>query len=202
VVERRIQSYPAAERNKAPIAEALAGVLPAAGTVLEVASGVGQHAEHLARAYPNLVWQPSECEDELREAIDARVRAAHLPNLSSAVHFDVLSSTPPLQEAAAMLCVNMIHVAPWPATEALFRQAASMLSVGAPLVLYGPFMRGGTHTAPSNAEFDARLRARNAEWGLRDLDHVAEAASAHGFRPADLLPMPANNFTAVFRRAG
>jgi hypothetical protein len=202
VGEGRIQAYPAAERNKGPIAEALAGVLPAAGTVLEVASGVGQHAEHLARAYPSLVWQPSEREEELREAIDARVRAAHLPNLVSAVHFDVLSPTPPLQQAAAMLCVNMIHVAPWPATVALFRQAASMLVRGAPLVLYGPFMRGGTHTARSNAEFDASLRARNAEWGLRDLDDVAEAASAHGLRPADLLPMPANNFTAVFRRAG
>jgi hypothetical protein len=114
--------------------------------------------------------------------------------------FDVLAHATPLARAEAVLCSNMIHIAPWPATEALLRHAARLLGAEEPLVLYGPFKRGGQHTAPSNAAFDANLRARNAAWGVRDLDEVTALARLQGFELAETVTMPANNLTVVFRR--
>ena len=191
---------PAAERNKQPIAEVLARVLPPAGVVFEVASGTGQHIEHFARAFAGLEWQPSEPDAESFALLAARVAAAALPNLRTPVSFDVLASAVPPVRAAAVLCSNMIHIAPWPATEALFQHAARLLGTGAPLVLYGPFKRGGQHTAPSNAAFDTSLRARNAAWGVRDLDDVQAAAWRRGFELTESVAMPANNLTIIFRR--
>ena len=191
---------PAAERNKQPIAEVLARVLPSAGLVFEVASGPGQHIEHFARTLAGLDWQGSEPDEELFALLAARVVGAALPNLRTPVLFDVLAHATPLPRAAAVLCSNMIHIAPWPATEALLQHAARQLPAGAPLVLYGPFKRGGQHTAPSNAAFDASLRTRNAAWGVRDLDEVTALATRHGFELAETVAMPANNLTVVFRR--
>jgi hypothetical protein len=190
----------AAERNKQPIAEALGGVLPESGLVLEIASGTGQHAEHFASTYPNLEWQPSEPDDESRAALVARVQRSALPNLRMPLAFDVHSSTAPISSADVVVCINMIHIAPWSACEALLRHASMLLAPGAPLFVYGPFMRDGLHTAPSNAAFDSSLRARNAAWGVRDLTDVDGLARGYGFTLALTMSMPANNLSIVWRR--
>jgi SAM-dependent methyltransferase len=189
-----------AERNKQPIATVLSGVLPSRGLVLEIASGTGQHAEHFARAWPALAWQPSEAEPRSRALLAARVAAVGLPNLRPPLAFDVHEERVPLEGADAVVCINMIHIAPWSACAALMRHAAALLAAGAPLVLYGPFMRDGAHTAPSNAAFDASLRGRNPDWGVRDLGAVDALARERGFEMADTVAMPANNLTIVWRR--
>lgn len=186
---------PAAARNRDAILAVLRGVLPGQGTVLEVASGSGEHAIHFAAALPGLVFRPSDPDADARASIDAW--AAGAPNIRPAIALDAAADWPALQ-ADVVLCINMIHIAPWAACEGLVRGAAAL---GAMLALYGPFMRGGRHTAPSNAEFDASLRARDPAWGVRDLGAVAALAAAHGFGPPEVMEMPANNLTVVFRRA-
>jgi len=195
-----LSTSPAAERNKQPIADVLARVLPPAGLVLEIASGTGQHAEHFARAFPSLTWQPSEPDAEALAPLTERVRRAALPNLRAPLELDV--HEPPLLRStvAAVICINMIHIAPWWACAALLLHAERWLAPGAPLVLYGPFKRGGKHTAPSNAAFDAQLRARDPEWGVRDLDDVVALARRHSLELAEVVAMPANNFSVVLRR--
>jgi hypothetical protein len=196
----QLPSSPAAERNKQAIAEVLARVLPRAGLVLEIASGTGQHAEHFARAFPSLTWQPSDSDLESLAILAERVRRAALPNLLAPLPLDVHVEAPQLGEIAAVVCSNMIHIAPWSACAALFAHAERWLARGAPLVLYGPFKRGGEHTAPSNAAFDASLRSRNSEWGVRDLDEVVALAQRHSFALAESVAMPANNLTVVLAR--
>ena len=196
----QLPTSPPAERNKQPIADVLAGVLPAAGLVFEVASGTGVHALHFARAMPALEWQPSEGDAELVALLAGRIADAALPNLRAPLRFDVHEPRAPLARADAVVCINMIHIAPWSACDALLRHAGALLVPGAPLVLYGPFMRDGVHTAPSNAEFDRSLRARNATWGLRDLGDVDGLARGHGFELALTVGMPANNLSVVWRR--
>jgi hypothetical protein len=194
------RDHPASHRNKQPIADALAGVLPATGLVFEVASGTGVHALHFARVFPNLEWQPSEGDSELVAPLAARIADAALPNLRAPLSFDVHEPRAPLERADAVVCINMIHIAPWSACEALLRHASALLAPGAPLVLYGPYMRDGVHTAPSNAEFDRDLKARNPAWGLRDLGDVDALARNHGFTLALTVGMPANNLSVVWRR--
>jgi hypothetical protein len=191
---------PAAERNKQPLADVLARVLPRSGLVLEIASGTGQHAEHFARALPSLTWQPSDADTEMFPALAARVQRAALPNLRAPLSFDVHASAPPLGDVAAIVCANMIHIAPWSACVALLDHAERLLAHDAPLLLYGPFKRGGEHTAPSNAAFDADLRRRNPEWGVRDLDEVVALARKRSLELAEVAAMPANNLTVVLRR--
>ena len=192
----------AAERNKAPILEVLARVLPKRGLVLEIASGTGQHATHFARALPDLTWQPSDPDAELRRSIDLRVREEQLTNVNPAIDLDVSRLPWPLPKADAAVCINMIHVAPWPATLALFQGAKALLPSRHVLFLYGPYRRFGDHTSAGNAQFDADLRAQNPEWGLRDLEAVSEVGAAAGFQLAEIVPMPANNFSLVFERTG
>lgn len=186
---------PAAARNRDALLEALRQVLPAHGLVLEVASGTGEHAAHFARTLPGLEWQPSDPSPEARASADAW--AAGLPNIRPALALDASAWPWPIARADAVLCVNMIHIAPWDACLGLLRGAAAILPAGAPLILYGPFLRDGVETAPGNREFDASLRARNPAWGIRRLEDVAMAAG--GFALSDVIPMPANNLTAVFR---
>jgi hypothetical protein len=193
---------PATLRNREPILDSLRRHLPAAGLVLEVASGTGEHAVHFARALPALVLQPSDPEAGARASIDAWARASGLPNLRPALALDATAPPAdwPLPRADAVVCINMAHIAPWAATLGLVRGAAALLPAGGPLLLYGPFRREGRHTAPSNAEFDAMLRAQDPAWGVRDLEAVAEAAVAQGFGPPEVEAMPANNLLVVFRR--
>jgi hypothetical protein len=193
-------SIPAADRNKGPILDVLARVLPRRGLVLEIASGTGQHVVHFAKALPGLTWQPSDPDSELRRSIALRVEEAQLPNVNSALDLDVTRLPWPLQTADVVLAINLIHVAPWSATLALLEGAQALLSSDQALLLYGPYRRCGGHTSEGNARFDVDLRAVNPEWGLRDLEAVADVAAASGFVLAETIDMPANNFTLVFRR--
>ena len=195
------RSAPAALRNRDAILTALRALLPPAGLVLEVASGSGEHAVHFAAALPDLVFQPSDPDPRARASIDAWAAGAGLPNLRPALALDAAMSPGawPIARADAVLCINMVHIAPWEAALGLVRGAARLLPTGAPLVLYGPFRRGGAHTARSNAAFDAALRAEDPRWGVRDLEALAEAAA--GFGPPTVVPMPANNLVLAFRRA-
>ena len=191
---------PAAARNRDPILDAIRGHLPAAGLVLEVASGSGEHAIHFAAALPGLAFQPSDPDAAARASIDAWAAASGLPNIRPALAIDAAAPGWPVAAADAVVCINMIHIAPLAAAEGLMRGAAAILPPGAPLILYGPYRRGGAHTAPSNAAFDADLRGRNPAWGVRDLEAVAALAAAQGFGPPEVIEMPANNLTVVFRR--
>ena len=191
---------PAAERNKQPILDVLEGWLPQSGIVLEIASGTGQHVVHFARALPALRWQPTDADPELRTAVAARAVSAALENVLPPLALDVLDAAWPVTAADAVLCINMIHIAPRAATAALLRGSARLLRGGAPLILYWPYKRGGRHTAASNEAFDASLRARNPDWGIRDLDEVAASARDNGFDLRDVVSMPANNLTVLFER--
>lgn len=191
---------PSAERNKGPILDVLGRVLRGSGVVLEIASGTGQHVVHFARALPGLDWQPSEPDAELRESIALRVREERLANVRPPMDLDVTRLPWPLQTAAAVLCINMIHVAPWSATLALLEGARALLPAGRILFLYGPYRRFGRHTAKSNEQFDTDLRARDPEWGLRDVEAVSEAAASSGFARVELVEMPANNLSLIFER--
>jgi hypothetical protein len=190
---------PAVARNRDAILEVLRGILPPRGLLLEVASGSGEHALHFAPAFPDLMFQPSDPDAEARASIDAWCAGAK--NIRPALALDAAAPDWPVQRADAVLCINMIHIAPWAACLGLLRGAARVLPSGAPLVFYGPFKRGGAHTAPSNEAFDESLRARDPAWGVRDLEAVAEAAAAAGFGPPGVTAMPANNLTVAFRRA-
>lgn len=190
-------SAPAVARNRDAILGVLRGVLPARGLVLEIASGSGEHCAHFAAALPALAWQPSEPTPEGRASCDAW--CGPLPNVRPALALDAAAEGWPVARADAVLCINMAHIAPWAATEGLLRGAARVLGAGAPLVLYGPWIRPGVPTAPSNLEFDASLKARNPAWGLRRLDAL-EAAAAGWFGAAEVTEMPANNVTLVLRR--
>lgn len=193
---------PAAERNKDAILAVLRRVLPQSGRVLEIASGTGQHAAHFAKALTGLVWQPSDPDAEHRASIAAWSEHEHLHNLRAPLDLDVSRPEWPIERADAVVCINLVHIAPWATTEALLCGAARILEPGGVLFLYGPYRRFGAHTAASNEAFDASLRAANPEWGVRDLEAVAEIAERVGLALAEVLPMPANNFSVVFRKVG
>lgn len=189
----------AALRNREPIAEVLARVLPERGTVLEIASGAGVHVAHFAARFPQLTFQPSEASAGALVDIDAH---AARENVLPAIHLDVLAWPWPIARADAILCINMIHASPPETLPALMRGAGALLSSGGLLVTYGPYRIGGAQTSESNVEFDAWLkRERHPSWGVRDLEAVVAAAEANGLVLDDRIVMPANNFTLVFRRS-
>jgi SAM-dependent methyltransferase len=192
---------PATLRNRAPLAAVLASWLPSAGTVLEIASGTGEHAVHFAAALPALAWQPSDPDAAHRRSIEAYRRTEGTANLRPPLDIDAAAADWPLrQPIAAVVCCNMIHIAPWAAAEGLVAGAGRHLKPGGGLFLYGPFRRGGQHTAPSNAAFDASLRALNPAWGVRDLEVVAALAAAAGLAPPLVEAMPANNLSLWFAK--
>lgn len=193
---------PAAARNVAPIADVLRRVLPPSGLVLEIASGSGQHAVHMAEALPALEWQPSDVDEAARRSIVAHTRDLGLSNIRSPLAIDASRQPWPVVQADAIVAINMIHIAPWDATTGLMAGAGTILAEGGILYLYGPFREGGAHTAPSNAAFDDSLRARNVSWGVRDIEAVVAAADAHGLHLAERVSMPANNLSLIFRKAG
>jgi SAM-dependent methyltransferase len=189
----------ATERNRDPILEVLRGVLPPAGLVLEIASGTGQHVAHFAPALPALRWQPSDASPAHLESIRAWSAASGADNIAAPLLLDVEREPWPVGQVDAILNINMIHIAPWSAAEALFRGAARLLPTAGVLYLYGPFKRGGQHTAPSNQRFDERLRGEDPRWGVRDVDELAVLATSVGFGPAEMIAMPANNLSLVYR---
>ena len=192
--------YPATQRNRDAILDVLRDALPPAGLVLEIASGSGEHVMHFAQALPGLTFQPSDPDADALRSIAAWAAERRLANIRPPVMLDASSDHWPVTQADAILCINMIHISPWPATLGLLRGAARVLPAGAPLYLYGPYVQSGVITAPSNEAFDASLKARNPEWGLRQLDDVAAAAHDAGFSAPTVTPMPANNLSVVFRR--
>jgi SAM-dependent methyltransferase len=196
--DRRLR-FPAATRNRQPILDVLSRHLPARGLVLEVASGSGEHVAHFAQACPGLTFQPSDPDPAHRASIDAWTAALGLANIRPAIDLDATAEVWPVATADAILCTNMIHIAPWAAAVGLMRGAGRALRPGGVLYLYGPYKRGGRHTAPSNEAFDAGLRAENPAWGVRDLEAVADLAAAQGFAAPVVVPMPANNLSLVFR---
>ncbi len=197
------QVAPAAERNAEPIREVLERVLPARGVVLEVASGTGQHAAHMARAFPQLGWQPSDPDAGALDSIEAWRAEAGLANLRPPIELDAAAGVWPIAAADAVVCINMIHIAPWQAVLGLLRGAGRILPEGGLLYLYGPYRFRGAFTAPSNAAFDASLRARDPAWGVRDLhDEIVPAAEQAGFELEEVVAMPANNHSIIFRRRG
>jgi hypothetical protein len=197
---RPLRHAPATLRNREPILDVLTRVLPARGLLLEVASGTGEHAAYIAPRLPqDLVWQPSEASADALADIDARTDGNSA--IRPAILLNASDEGWPLATAEAVFCCNMIHIAPWRAAEGLFAGASRILARAAPLVLYGPFKRGGVHTAPSNQAFDEDLRARDASWGVRCLDTgVMPLAERTGFALDEIVAMPANNLTVVFRR--
>ena len=190
----------AAERNQRPILDVLSRVLPDRGVVLEIASGTGQHVVHFAKALPGLTWQPSDPDPELRQSIALRVSEEQLANVKPPIELNVARFPWPSQTADAIVCINMIHVAPWSAALALFEGAKTLLPTRRVLFLYGPYRRFGQHTSKSNEQFDSDLRAQDPEWGLRDLEAVSAAGASSGFALDEIVEMPANNFSLLFRR--
>lgn len=191
-----------AERNREPILEVLRQVFPPAARVLEIGSGTGEHAMHCAPALKVQTWQPSDPEPEARASIASWRDHVGLSEVKEPIDLDVRRDVWPLPAEAVfdvILSINMVHIAPWTASEGLFAGAGRHLAEGGMLILYGPFMRGGKHHAPSNARFDAALRARDPEWGVRDLDALEVLGAANGLHLASVHDMPANNHIAVFR---
>lgn len=191
---------PAASRNRQPILDVLRPRLPTDGLVLEVASGSGEHVMHFAAALPNLVFQPSDPDSSARASIDAWADATGLANVRPAVALDTQQAAWPVEQADAVLCNNMIHIAPWQAAIGLIAGANRVLSAEGLVYLYGPYRRDGRHTAPSNDVFDRDLRRRNPAWGVRDLEAVTALAGEHGFGAPEVIDMPANNLSLIFRR--
>jgi hypothetical protein len=179
---------PATARNREHITKVLAGHLPSHGLVLEVASGSGEHITHFAGVLSaDLRFQPSD-------------QATGAPSVLPAIALDASADPWPIQRADAVICVNMIHIAPWEATIGLVRGAARLLPANGLLYLYGPYRRDGRHTAPSNEAFDRSLRQQNPDWGVRDLEAVAKLAEEHGFARPLIEEMPANNLSLIFHR--
>jgi hypothetical protein len=193
------RSAPAATRNREPIAEILAEWLPNKGVVLEIASGTGEHAIHFAERFPQLVWQPSDLHPDALQSIRAWRDAAALPNVRDPIVLDAAASDWPIASADAVLSINMVHISPWASALGLITGARSILPAGAPLIVYGPWLKDDMPTVESNLEFDAMLKSRNPEWGLRRVEDFAEAATGF-FDLAEVREMPANNLMLLFRR--
>jgi SAM-dependent methyltransferase len=189
-------------RNREPILALLRRVLPPAGLVLEVASGSGEHAVFFAQGLPALSWQPTDPDAAALASIAAHRAAAPAPNLLEPLRLDATAERWPVARADAVVCNNMIHIAPWAVSEGLMAGASRILPAGGALYLYGPYRINGRHTAPSNQDFDTWLQAQNPAWGIRDLAEVTDLAARHGFALAETVPMPANNLSVIFRRAG
>ena len=189
-----------AERNRGAILKVLERVLPEAGLVLEVASGTGQHVIHFAQALKGLSWQPTDMDPACRRSISAWLATAEFANVRRPLDLDVRALPWRVPTLDAIVCLNLIHIAPWSVATALFAGAGLALRETGLLYLYGPYSVQGRHTASSNAAFDSALRAENPEWGLRDLKEVESLARDQGFDLAETIEMPANNFSVLFRK--
>ncbi|WP_324074840.1 MAG: DUF938 domain-containing protein [Erythrobacter sp.] len=196
------QHAPATLRNRAAIADVLARELPTQGAVLEIAAGTGEHAVFFAGHFPALRWQPSDPSAEALASIAAYREDYAGRNLAAPLMLDAAAPESwPIEQADAVVCINMVHISPWEATLGLFAGAARVLGAsGGPLVLYGPYIEAGVETAPSNLDFDASLKSRNPAWGLRRLEDLDRVASEHGFERSSRYEMPANNLTLVYRK--
>ncbi|MFL6763709.1 MAG: DUF938 domain-containing protein [Sphingomicrobium sp.] len=194
------RSAPAALRNREPIADVLSEWLPNEGLVLEIASGTGEHAVFFAERFSRLDWQPSDINLDALESIAAWCEAAALPNVRPPLVIDAASPDWPLDRADAVLSINMVHISPWRSALGLLEGAQRLLGKGAPLIMYGPWLSDGIPTVESNLAFDADLKRRDPEWGLRRVEEFAEAAAERGFELAGTRTMPANNLMLMWSR--
>jgi hypothetical protein len=194
------RSAPAALRNRQPIAKVLEEWLPDRGLVLEIASGTGEHAVHFADRFPQLEWQPSDVHPDALASIRAWRAEAGLPNLREPLTIDASSASWPIDAADAVLSINMVHISPWASALGLLNGAARILPAGAPLILYGPWLKDDVPTAPSNLAFDSDLKRRDPAWGLRRVEDFATAADGRGLRLMETRAMPANNMMLLLRR--
>jgi len=196
--------YPSAGRNREAILDVLARVLPTTGTVLEIASGSGQHISYFSRNLPGLRWQPSDPDVDVFPSIQAWARHEGVEErVNPPLNIDASTDIWPIGrvgEVNAILSINMIHIAPWEACLGLLKNAGRVLKADGLLFLYGPYRVGGQHTVPSNAEFDRSLQGRNPAWGVRNLDDVAATALGEGFQLAETVRMPSNNLSVIFKR--
>ena len=202
-MDPRPLTSPAADRNLPPLVEALAPRLPAAGLVLELASGAGQHAAAFARAFPRLSWQPSDRDPAGLASIEAWRRQEGLANLRPALALDLAAPDwlrRLAERPAAAFAANVTHIAPWAVSQGLLAGLGRLLPEDGRFFLYGPFLEAGRPTAPSNQAFDRDLRRRDAAWGLRSLEALDAAAAACGLERAERLEMPANNLLLAYRR--
>ena len=193
-------SSPSAQRNREPLAAVLADWLPESGLVLEVASGSGEHAVHFAGAFPQLEWQPTDPDPQALLSIKAWRADSGLANLREPVILDATAATWPIEQAEAVLNINMVHISPWAAALGLLDGAARVLASGGKLILYGPWTLQRFQPAPSNLAFDADLRRRNPAWGLRKVEDFAREAEKRGLLLEDQREMPANNRMLLFIR--
>jgi SAM-dependent methyltransferase len=195
---------PSAARNRDPIRDVFLQTMPRSGRILEIGGGTGEHAVHLAAALPEVDWRTGDPDESARASIAAWIADAGLPNLRGPHAIDVTALAWSVEDDApfdGLVSINMIHIAPFEAARGLFAGAKRLLRPGGRLFLYGPFSRAGAHTAPSNAAFDESLKARDARWGVRDLEHdIAPLAQENALEQIHLVEMPANNFAAIFRK--
>jgi len=195
------RTAPSTARNRQPILDVLAPRLPDKARVLEVASGAGEHAMFLAAALPPVRWQPTDRDADALASIAAWQASARLPNLAPPLRLDAADlATWPAGPFDAVVCINMVHISPWAATEGLMAGAGRVLTSGGRLFLYGPFLEADVETAPSNLAFDQSLKSRDPAWGLRDLAEVTALAHANGLGFAERIAMPANNLVVMFEK--
>lgn len=194
------RSAPAALRNRDFIADVLEEWLPPSGLILELASGTGEHVVHFAERFPALGWRPSDIHPDALASIAARRSAYGLPNIRPPIVLDASSPDWPIDRADGILSINMVHISPWAASLGLLKASQRLLQAGAPLILYGPWLKKDVEPAPSNLAFDADLKRRDPAWGLRTVEDFAEAASFRGLRLVETRDMPANNLMLLFLR--
>jgi cyclopropane fatty-acyl-phospholipid synthase-like methyltransferase len=192
------RSAPAALRNREPIADVLAMWLPEHGTVLEIASGSGEHVVYFAERFPEIEWQPSDVDEGALESIAAWLADMQLSNVRPPIRVDTRDSAWGVEQVAAVFSANKVHISPWASSLGLLDGAARILPSGGRLILYGPWTAEGVETAPSNLAFDADLKARNTEWGLRRVEDFAAEAKVRGLSLDATLAMPANNLMLLF----
>ncbi|WP_417591666.1 DUF938 domain-containing protein [Parasphingorhabdus sp.] len=192
---------PATMRNRDAIVAVLRGILPEQGTILEIASGTGEHAVYFGKAFPDLTFQPSDPDPECCQSIAAWTKREAVPNILPPKQLDAQAAQWDVENVVAILCINMVHISPWESSIGLFEKAGKLLAPGAPFYLYGPYLRADVETAPGNLAFERSLKSRNLRWGLRDVADMDALAARNGFVRESLIEMPANNISLVYRKA-
>ncbi|MFK7842134.1 MAG: DUF938 domain-containing protein [Sphingorhabdus sp.] len=192
---------PATLRNRDAIVAVLETILPSSGTVLEIASGTGEHAIYFGRKFSQLTFQPSDPDPVNQQSIAAWTARENVANILSPLELDTMARSWNIEQPSAILCINMIHIAPWEASIGLFEKAGKLLASGAPLFLYGPYFRDDVETAQGNLDFERSLKSRNLQWGIRDVADIDGLASSNGFVRESLTEMPANNISLVYRKS-
>ncbi len=197
---------PATARNRDPILEQLKILLPEKAAVLEIASGTGEHGAYFSEHLPNIIWQPTNYDQQHLKSTAAWQRHTARTNYLPVLELDATSEVWPMETSQnalnfnAIFNANMIHISPWQVTEGLFKGAARVLPASGMLILYGPYKVDGKHTSQSNVEFEEWLKAQDSSFGVRDIDDVTQEAKKNGLMHRKSISMPANNFIQLFEK--